>query len=299
LREALRSGAGFWDEILDALDADPHEVFTTLWSLVWAGEVTNDLWMPLRAPRKLPRPRSGSPRFGRRTSRGGGAAHGAVAGRWSSTARLFARLPAPDERARAQAELLLERHGVVTRAAVLGDGIPGGFAGVYRPLSELETLGRCRRGYFLAGLGGAQFALPGAVERLRDLRDPESDPDVIVLGAADPAQPFGAAIPWPRRASARGPSRTFGAQVVLMDGAPVLYLERGGKSLLPLRNPDPVWLQPAVGALAAWVRGEPGRRVAIERFDGESVFGSAAEAMLLAHGFFSGLRGMELRGEAR
>ena len=296
LREALRSGAGFWDEILDGVAAAPEEVFATLWSLVWAGEITNDLWMPLRAPRKLPKPRSSPSRFGRRTARGGGAAHGSIAGRWSLTERLFARAPATDERLRGLAELLLERHGVVTRAAVLGDGVPGGFAGVYRPLAELETLGRCRRGYFLAGLGGAQFALPGAVERLRDMRDGDADPVVLVLGAADPAQPYGAAVPWPKRGAARGPSRTFGAHVVLMDGAPVLYLERGGKSLVTLREPEPDWCQLAVAAIANWVRSDRARRVTIERVDGVSVFGSPLEAVLLANGFFSGLRGMELRG---
>ncbi len=297
VREALAGGAGFWDELLEAVDAAPEEVFSTLWSLVWAGEATNDLWMPLRAPRKLPQPRSSSSRFGRRTARGGGAAHGAIAGRWSLTRRLFARAPSGDERLRAQAELLLERHGVVTRAAVLGDGVPGGFAAVYRPLSELETLGRCRRGYFLAGLGGAQFAMPGAVERLRDLRNADTESAALVLGAADPAQPFGAAVPWPRRGAGRGPSRTFGAQVVLMDGTPVLYLERGGKGLLTLREPDPSWCHSAVTALANWVRTGRGRRVAIERVDGTSVFGSPMEAFLLEAGFFSGLRGMELRGE--
>jgi len=297
VRQALAGGAGFWDEILTAVDAAPEEVFATLWSLVWAGEVTNDLWMPLRAPHKLPKPRASTSRFGRRTARGGGAAHGAIAGRWSLTQRLFARAPSGDERLRAQAELLLERHGVVTRAAVLGDGVPGGFAGVYRPLSELETLGRCRRGYFLAGLGGAQFAMPGAVERLRDLRDADADPVTLVLGAADPAQPFGAAVPWPKRDTKRGPSRTFGAQVVLSGGAPVLYLERGGKSLLTLRATDPEWCRLAVAALADWVKDGRGRRVAIERVDGVSVFGSPLEPFLLAAGFFSGLRGMELRGE--
>ena len=297
MRDALAGGAGFWDELLDAVGGAPAEVFSTLWSLVWAGEVTNDLWMPLRAPHKLPKPRASTARFGRRTARGGGAAHGAIAGRWSLTGRLFARAPSGDERLRAQAELLLERHGVVTRAAVLGDGVPGGFAGVYRPLSELETLGRCRRGYFLAGLGGAQFAMPGAIERLRDLRDPDGDPVTLVLGAADPAQPFGAAVPWPKRGTARGPSRTFGAQVVLMDGAPVLYLERGGKSLLTLRDPDPSWCRSAVAALAAWIRTGRSRRITIERVDGASVFGSSMEPLLLTAGFFSGLRGMELRGE--
>jgi ATP-dependent Lhr-like helicase len=297
LRDVLTSGASFWDEISGGLDAPAEEVFTTLWSLVWAGEVTNDLWMPLRAPRRLPRPTSSSSRFGRRGARGAGAARGAVAGRWSLTGRLFARVPGHDERARAVAEVLLERHGVVTRAAVLGDGVPGGFAGVYRPLSELETLGRCRRGYFLAGLGGAQFAMPGAIERLRDVRDPEADPVALVLGAADPAQPFGAAVPWPRRGGNRGPSRTFGAEVVLLDGVPVLYLERGGRSLLALREPEPEWMDQAIAALAEWIRSGRGRRVSVERFDGVSVFGSVAEPVMLEAGFFSGLRGLELRSE--
>jgi ATP-dependent Lhr-like helicase len=149
----------------------------------------------------------------------------------------------------------------------------------------------------LAGLGGGQFALPGAVERLRDLRDAGTDPVTLVLGAADPAQPFGAAVPWPRRDTKRGPSRTFGAQVVLRDGGPVLYLERGGKSLLTLREPDPEWCQSAVTALANWVKDGRARRVTIERVDGASVFGSPLEPFLLTAGFFSGLRGMELRGE--
>ncbi len=300
VRSALGSGAAFWDEIASDVDAGSDEVFTTLWSLVWAGEVTNDLWMPLRAPRRLPKPTSSPSRFGRRTARGGGP-RGATAGRWSLTERLFRNAPPPDERSRALAELVLERHGVVTRAGVLGDGVPGGFAGVYRALSEIETLGRCRRGYFLAGLGGAQFALPGAVERLRDLRDGDVDPSPLVLGAADPAQPYGAAIAWPRRPGShtRGPSRTFGAQVVLLDGAATLFLERGGKSLIPLRESDPVWLRPALEALAQWIRSGRARKVIIERFDGASVFGSMAEPLLVEAGFFSGARGMELRGEVR
>src|SRR5262249_29210152 len=151
-----------------------------------------------------------------------------VAGRWSLAERLFVRAPSPPERRRALAELLLERHGVLTRAAVLADGIPGGFSAVYSELAGLETLGPCRRGYFVAGLGGAQFALPGAVERLRDGReDAPAPPEAMVLGASDPAQPNGAAVPWPRRAEGRAPSRTFGAQVVLLDGAAALYVERG------------------------------------------------------------------------
>jgi len=299
VRAALTTGAAFWDEISGAVDAPAADVFATLWSLVWAGEATNDLWMPLRAPKRLPKPRATTSRFGRRGIRGGGAAHGATAGRWSLTTRLFSPAAALDERARAQAEILLERHGIVTRGAALADGVPGGFAGVYRPLADLETLGRCRRGYFLDGLGGAQFALPGAVERLRDLRDPGVDPVALVIGAADPAQPYGATVPWPRRPDGppRGPSRTFGAQVVLLDGAAVLFLERGGRRLLALRDPDAAWLRPAVAALADWVRGDAKRRVVIERFDGEPVFETLAAHLLGEVGFFRDLRGMELRGE--
>jgi ATP-dependent Lhr-like helicase len=187
---------------------------------------------------------------------------------------------------------------VLTRAAVLADGVPGGFGGLYSDLADLETLGLCRRGYFVEGLGGAQFALPGAVERLREGRDLGSAPgaaETLVLGAADPAQPYGAAVPWPRREQGRAPSRTFGAQVVLLDGAPVLYVERGGRGLVTLRDPDPAWLEPAVGALAAWVLAERTRRLAIERVDGAPVFGSAAEPVLRAAGFREGARALTLR----
>jgi ATP-dependent Lhr-like helicase len=194
--------------------------------------------------------------------------------------------------------VLLERHGILTRAAVLAEGVPGGFSSVYRALADLETLGRCRRGYFLAGLGGAQFALPGAVERLRDLREAAAGPgppEALVLGAADPAQPYGAALPWPRREGARSPSRVFGAQVVLLAGAPVLYVERGGKSLLTLSGPDPAPLARAVAALADWVRAERSRRLAIERVDGAPVFGSPLEPVLVEAGFRPGLRDLALR----
>ena len=155
LREALAGGASFWDDLLVAADAPREDVFTALWALVWAGEVTNDLWLPLRAPRRLPaltRPSAG----GLRRRRAGGArgAPSAVAGRWSLAERLFRDAPAADERRRILAELLVERHGVLTRSAVLSEGVPGGYAAVYPALTDLETLGTVRRGYFVAGLGG-------------------------------------------------------------------------------------------------------------------------------------------------
>ena len=165
----------------------------------------------------------------------------ATAGRWSRTERLFA--GSPDRRA--LAELLLERQGIVTRDGVRAEGIPGGYGAVYADLRALETLGLCRRGYFVEGLGGAQFALGGAVERLRELRDRQEEGDALVLAAADPAQPYGGALPWPKRAGARA-ARHAGAFVVSLGGEPVLYVERGGRSLVPLRDPEEEWLRPAL-----------------------------------------------------
>jgi ATP-dependent Lhr-like helicase len=175
--------------------------------------------------------------------------------------------------------------------------VPGGYSAIYPALGELETLGTLRRGYFIAGLGGAQFAMPGAVERLRDLRDaqPDDDPRTIVLGAADPAQPYGAAAPWPAREGNRSPSRVYGAQVVLVDGAPALYMERGGKGLLTFPETEERALARAVHALAAWIVADRRRKAAIERVDGEPVFGSPLEPALIEAGFRLDLRGLVLR----
>ena len=184
----------------------------------------------MRAARRFGAPKA--ERRPRRFSRRRVQATTATAGRWSRTERLFA--GAPDRRA--LAELLLERQGIVTRDGVRAEGIPGGYGAVYADLRALETLGLCRRGYFVEGLGGAQFALGGAVERLRELRDRQEDGDALVLAAADPAQPYGGALPWPKRAGARA-ARHAGAFVVSLGGEPVLYVERGGRSLVPLRDP--------------------------------------------------------------
>src|SRR5207244_1191441 len=136
--------------------------------------------------------------------------------------------PGAGPRLRAQAELMLERYGIVTREAVLAEGVPGGFAALYGELSNLEVLGTARRGYFVEGLGGAQFALAGAVERLRAL--PRSEREYRVIAATDPANPYGALLGWPKREDSRRPSRTPGASVLLRDGEPVLYVERGGRA---------------------------------------------------------------------
>jgi ATP-dependent Lhr-like helicase len=294
LRERLARGAAFWSDLIaDLPDAEPVELQEALWDLAWAGEATNDAFAPLRAPRLslAGRERGGGRRFARRRRPGAPQ----VQGRWSLTAPLLADAPSHGPRMRALAELLLERYGIVTRETVLAEGIPGGFAGLYGELSNLETLGTARRGYFVEGLGGAQFALAAAIERLRGLRSDEPA-GAQVLAATDPANPYGATLPWPRREeeSPRRPARVPGAHVVTLDAEPVLYVERGGKGLLPLRAPDESWLRPALEALAGEVRRGRVRRLGIERFEGEPVVGSAAGALLIELGFRQGPRRLTL-----
>jgi ATP-dependent Lhr-like helicase len=194
---------------------------------------------------------------------------------------------------RAIAELLLERYGIVTRETVLAEGIPGGFASLYGELVNLETLGTARRGYFVEGLGGAQFALGGAVERLRSLRD-DDNTGAMVLAATDPANPYGASLPWPKREDGRRAARVPGAYVVTLDAEPVLYVERGGKGLVTLREPDEEWLRPALEALADHVKRGRLKRLGIERFDGEPVVGSELEPLLIEIGFRQGPRRLTL-----
>jgi ATP-dependent helicase Lhr and Lhr-like helicase len=290
IRAALTSGALFWFDLLDATQLEDAMALPALWDLVWAGEVTNDAWQPLRAERRYQTPRAD--RRVRRFSRARSAAVTATQGRWSLAAGLFAGA-APDRRA--LAELLLERQGIVTRDSVRGEGIPGGYGAVYSELRALETLGTCRRGYFVEGLGGAQFALGGAVERLRELRPRDGEEvEPLVLAAADPAQPYGAALPWPKRAGARA-ARVAGAHVVLLGGEPALFVERGGRSLVPLREPDEEWLRPALAALVDHVKRGGAKRLAVERFDSEAVVDSMIMPLLIEAGFLAGPRRAVLR----
>ena len=248
IRQQLqRRGATFFgalrSTVRDARTDD--ELLDALWDLVWCGEVTNDTLAPLRAL-SLPRSRSRSVRPGRPAGTGPPRA----AGRWSLVADLVGEGRSPTERSHAQALALLERHGVVTREAVLAEGLAGGFASVYPVLKAMEEAGRARRGYFVAGLGAAQFALPGAVDRLRAAREGDADGrlEIVILAAADPAQPYGGTLAWPRDTDAeRLPlARVPGAYVVLADGAPALFVERGGRGLITL----PAFAQPEVGRLA-------------------------------------------------
>ncbi|HWH45102.1 MAG TPA: DEAD/DEAH box helicase [Thermoleophilaceae bacterium] len=300
IRAQLESGASFFTDLLAAIQVEPAVLQEALWDLVWAGEVTNDAFAPLRAPRlTLAKQRAPAPR---RFAARRGAASPHLAGRWSLTAPLFAGALAHGPRTRAKAEIMLERYGIVTRETVLAEGIPGGFSTLYGELSNLETLGTARRGYFVEGLGGAQFALGAAVERLRSMRSDEEG-RALVLAATDPAQPYGAALPFPKRDDIDGgrrPARVAGAHVVLLDGEPALYVEKGGKGLAPLREPldshgEPrPWLREALEALADHVRRGRLRRIALERFDGEPIVGSPVEAHLVEIGFRLGPRKLTL-----
>jgi ATP-dependent Lhr-like helicase len=177
---------------------------------------------------------------------------------------------------------------------VLAEVIPGGFSMLYDSFGALETLGVCRRGYFVEGLGGAQFALPGAVERLRAQKDGAEAPP-LVLAATDPAQPYGAALPWPKRDhETRRPQRVAGAHVVLAGAEPVVYAERGGRGLQLLVADDDARVHPALEALAAFVLGDRRRKLSLEKVNGEPVIGTRFEAMLVELGFRSGPKKLTL-----
>jgi ATP-dependent Lhr-like helicase len=289
-------GASFWPELVHAAGtADERVLVQALWDLFWAGEVTNDTLAPLRAfvrgasarVRATPRGRRPRPGALRRAGPPAGA------GRWSLTTSLLEPVVPATEAAYARALQLLDRHGVLTREAALAEGTPGGYAGIYPVLRAMEESGSVRRGYFVAGLGAAQFALPGAVDRLRAAREHDADsaePGSIVLAAADPAQPYGAALPWPERPGR--PARAAGAYVVLADGALAAYLERGARSLLTFGVDAAAWAD----ALASLVKDGRLRRIELVRIDGEPSVASPAAERLRAVGFVDGYRGLTLRG---
>jgi ATP-dependent Lhr-like helicase len=282
IRELLARRPCFWVDLVTELELETEELHAALWDLAWAGEVTNDAFAPLRARRLSAVQRAQRARGRRFSTRRAGTGQ-AVQGRWSLTAPLFEDAPEAGPRLRAQAELMLERYGIVTREMVLAEGVPGGFTTLYGELSNLEMLGTARRGYFVEGLGGAQFALPGAVERLRSL--PQAEDRYLVLAATDPANPYGAALAWPKRAAGRRPSRSPGAYVLLQDGEPRLYVERGGRGVLRLAELGEDAFAEALQVLAEAAADGRLPRLAIERVDGEPVIGSGLEPTLIEAGF--------------
>jgi ATP-dependent Lhr-like helicase len=305
-----------------------------IWDLAWAGRLTNDTLAPLRTVLESGRPvtdrpvakaapggpdgaapavagdRSGARRGARaRAARGRGPGYArpamptrtgppTVSGRWSLVEPADAD---PTRRAHALARTLLDRHGIVTKGVVSSERVQGGFAALYSVLRAMEDAGQCRRGYFVESLGAAQFALPGAVDRMRAMAaDPAGDetPTAVVMAAADPANPFGAALPWPPRADeetvGHRPGRKAGAVVVLVDGELAFYVERGGRSLLTWSK-DPAVLGPAAAALAAAAGTGALGRLTVERANGDTLLDSPLADALEGAGFRPTPRGLRLR----
>jgi ATP-dependent helicase Lhr and Lhr-like helicase len=304
-------GASFFDTLLPSglAVADRSQYVDALWELVWAGLVTADTFAPVRslatsgAHRRPNRPIARTHRV--RLAGGGLRGRGRMprvttpttAGRWSLIQRSS---PSAADRLASDIFALLDRYGVVTRGSVLTENAEGGFGAAYRALSSLEEAGQCRRGYFVEGLGAAQFALTGAVDRLRTYqREPAepaapAKPNAVVLAACDPANPYGAGLPWPDREGHR-PGRKAGALVVLVGGALIFYVERGGKTMLSFSE-DPAELAPAAAALARSVQQGLLGKLTVERADGTHIFGSirVSEALQNA-GFRMTPQGLRLR----
>ncbi|MFJ9032367.1 ATP-dependent helicase [Streptomyces sp. NPDC102274] len=317
----LSGGYGlFFRQITDQVRATTHpdatdpQLADALWDLAWSGRLTNDTLAPLRsllgsgrtagstahrARRPVPRGRYGTlTAAARPASRTGPPT---VSGRWSL---LPAQEPEPTHRAHALARTLLDRHGVVTRGAVAAEGVVGGFSAVYRILSAFEDSGQARRGYVVEGLGAAQFAMDGAVDRLRaaatarDRADAHPSHRAVVLAAADPANAYGAALPWPDPPDGAGhkPGRKAGSLVVLVDGELTLYMERGGKTLLAWpTDPEDPSLRAAAEALAGAARAGALGTVTVERTNGTPALTSPLGRALEATGFHATPRGLRLR----
>ena len=312
-----RGGGFFFRQLAGAAESDDAK--RALWELVWAGHVTGDTFAPVRAllsgsrrgsrgapahrnRRRPPRLNSYSVAAAQR-----GPSDPTVAGRWSA-------LPAPQldstVRAHYQAELLLGRYGVLTKGSVATEGVPGGFATLYKVLTALEDAGRCQRGYFVESLGGAQFSIASTVDRLRTFQE-TVDPDrhayqATTLAAADPANPFGSALTWPVRDLADGdtahrPGRKAGALVVLVDGELIWYLERGGRSLLNFSS-DAEAHKAAAHSVADLIAAGRVGAILVEKLDGQSVLDPSAtgdrasvSTALVSAGFSRTPRGLRLR----
>ena len=292
--ELRKGGASFFADLVTATGAFAQDLVKALWDMVWAGEVTNDTLAPLRsylrgADEGSSRRQRHAPAAGFRSRRLGPPGS---EGRWSLLPEAAGNAT---ERAAALSRSLLGRHGVLTREAVHAEGVPGGFSAVYGVLKAMEEAGRIRRGYFVAGLGGAQFALSGTEERLRSFREPPEEDIALVLAATDPANPYGATLPWPDRDGGNGPQRAAGAQVILFRGQLAGWLGRGEHHLqtfLPESEPQRSQAMRALAeALAQLVESGKRRALLIARVDGDEVNASPLAPVLEGVGFIPGIKG--------
>jgi ATP-dependent Lhr-like helicase len=294
----IAHGASFFPQILAGIGGGFRgDAIDALWDLVWAGEVTNDTLMPLRA--MLARNVTDKRRHVERSKDAIQAtAVPEASGRWSLLSRMFP-TAAPAARLTAMARQLLDRYGVVTREAVSSERLPGGFSSIYPVLKVMEEAGKIRRGYFIAGRGAVQFAHPGAVERLRDFREPSEQPSVVMLAATDPANPHGATLPWPERGDNRQIGRFAGAQVILVDGELAAYFSKSERSLLTFFDPESSSAEriahAVVGALSGLVTSGLRRALLITEIDGVDPALSKLAAALRDAGFREGTHGWQRR----
>lgn len=299
-----RRGAVFFHELARTLGGFPQAIVQALWEMIWCGEVTNDTLEPLRSLRTATKskasPRGREPRLPR-PPRGGPPGS---EGRWSLRAARLEGAGAPPtetERRTALVRSLLDRYGIVTREVAQAEGLEGGFSAVYDVLKAMEESGRVRRGYFIAGRGGAQFALPGADERLRLARDERAEDELLVLAAVDPANPYGASLPWPDAPGVGArPQRVMGARVILHRGALVGFVGWGSEGVLTFLPPEEPAREASVRALVAGVllgAQRAGRRsVLVSTLDGEDARRHAATQAFLDAGFSKGAAGLLHRG---
>jgi ATP-dependent Lhr-like helicase len=312
-------GASFFGPLHEAVgNGYPAETVTALWNLVWRGLATNDTFHALRAFTQ-----SHAPRRRRRREvsafRSRRLAPPSAEGRWTLVDRGRERIAhpahprggAPRQRSApvpwvaAITQQLLNRHGVVTREAVATEAIPGGFGIVYPALKAMEESGRLRRGYFVARLGATQFALPGALDLLRSLRGTPDDPEVVALSATDPANPYGATLKWPEAGAAlagRGPTRSAGATVILVDGAVAAYLARGDRQLSTfLSDAEPQRSRAARAVARVLIErarspqgsDESPRGMLLEEIDGMPASAHALAPYLAEAGFVAGAMGFQ------
>jgi ATP-dependent Lhr-like helicase len=299
IREYLSStGASFFPQIVAGVGGGFRaEILDALWDLVWSGEVTNDTLMPLRALlHRKPNERKRHVETAKDVMRASTMPE--AAGRWSLLSRMFAP-PTPTARLTAVARQLLDRLGIVTREGVGNEHLVGGFSSIYPVLKAMEEAGKVRRGYFIAGRGAVQFASPGAVERLRELREPADDPLVVMLAATDPATPYGASLPWPERTDNRQLGRFAGAQVILVDGNLAAYFSKSERSLLTFFDPAAPsadrMAQAIVGALSGLVTSGVRRALLITEIDGVDPGISQLADALRDTGFRAGTHGWQRR----
>ncbi len=287
LGHLAQRGASFFRDVHLAAGGGPiQDTLETLWDLVWAGWITNDTLAPVRALqlRRAKRSRRASLRRQMLSS-----LPASSSGRWYLVEDLCASKPSDAEWGTAWTRLLLDRYGILTRGAARAEGIPGGLSVLYPILNRLEETSQIRRGYFVEGQGGLQFAVPGAVERLRTMGEERG---VEILAAADPANPYGVVLPWPEEVGARA-SRSAGAYVVLADGSPLLFLERGGRRAVVFAD-DSDLLASAAGALAEI--GNRRQRLTVNTINGEPASDHPLGLLLLAADFRISPKGVAYRG---